>query len=134
MEHWRIMAFSLGDIDRIMGHLGYPVDEFHQQYIATACDKVSAVGGAPAEARVIGYINNLDTAQTGIVAGAGGGMLKKADVLEWAIDIKAGGRSAGYLALEKRLRKMLADSLGIKEFSKMAYSDKTLVGNRINVC
>lgn len=128
------MAFSSGDIDRVMGHLGYPVDEFHRQYITNACDKVSAVGGASAEARVVGYLDNLDTAHDGIVAGAGGGMLKKADVLEWAIDIKAGGRSAGYIAVEKRLRKMLADSLGIDEFSKMAYSDRTLVGNRINVC
>ena len=128
------MAFSLGDIDRIMGHLGYPVDEFHQQYITNACNKVSAAGGGPAEDRILGYLDDLDTAQRGIVTGAGGGMLKKADVLEWAIDIKAGGRSAGYLTLEKRLRRMLADSLGIDEFSKMAWSDQTLVGNRVNVC
>jgi hypothetical protein len=128
------MAFSLADIDRVMGHLGYPTDEFHHQYVTNACNKVSDVGGAPAEARIIGYLDALDTGHSGIVQGAGGGMLKRADVLEWAIDIKAGGRSAGYLAVEKRLRRLLSDALGIDEFSKMAYSDHTLVGNRINVC
>jgi hypothetical protein len=126
------MAFSSADIDRVMGHLGYPVDEFHHQYITNACTKIIAVGGSATEDRVLKILEDLDTASSSIVAGAGGGMLKKADVLEWAIDIKAGGRNAGYLTLEKRLRKLLADTLGIPEFSKMTYFDRR--DNRVDVC
>lgn len=128
------MAFSLSDVDRVMGHLGYPVDEFHHQYILDACTKVSAVGGVPAESRVIKYLDDLDTAHSGIVSGAGNGMLKKADVLEWAIDSKSGGRNAGYIAVIKDLQKKLADALGIKKFSEMRYYDHVLSGNRVNVC
>jgi hypothetical protein len=128
------MTFSSGDVDRIMGHLGYPVDEFHQKYIMDACNKVSAVGGIPAEIRVIRYLNDLDAAHSGSVSEAGRGTLKKAETAEWVVDIKAGGRSAGYFTMIKRLQKLLADTLGIKKFSEMRYIDIESSGNQLDVC
>jgi hypothetical protein len=128
------MTFSLSDVDRVMGHLGYPVDEFHQKYILDACNKVSAVGGVPAELRVIRYLNDLDAAHNGIVSDADKGTLKKAREAEWEIDLKAGGRSAGYFTTIKMLQKLLADALGIKKFSDLRYSDDVLDGNQLNIC
>jgi hypothetical protein len=121
------MAFSAADVDRTMGHLGYPITAYWVQQITNA---LATVSGSVAEARIIGYLDDMDAAQAAIKAGAAGGMLKKADVLEWETTAK-GGKSAPYLDLIKDLRMKLSASIGMVPFDKFGEGRGGGLGNRV---
>jgi hypothetical protein len=84
------MTISASDIDRIMGHLCYPVTQYYVGMVSFSCELITKNGGFVAEDRLIGYLDTLDTLQENAIAGSltpdgdiDDRYLIKADVLEW---------------------------------------------------
>ena len=108
---------SASNIDRVMGHLGFPVTRYYSGAVFDACEQLEIYGGAIAEARVISYLDDLDANLAKLKAGADGANLIQADVLKWAQT--PGGRLAGVYQDYSRLQMQLAKTLELKIYSSV---------------
>ena len=115
---------SASDIDRVMGHLGYPVTRYYSGMVTDGAIQLERYGGALAEARIIGYLDDMDANLAKLKAGAGGANLIQADVLKWAQ--APGGRLAGVYQDYARLQRQLAQSLDLTPYSPSGTSGNTL--------
>lgn len=107
---------SASNIDKIMGHMGYPVTRYYSGVVTDACTQLALYGGSIAETRVIGYLTDMDADLAGIKAGAANANLIQADVLKWA-EIQ-GGRVAGYYQDYARLKVQLANTLELTFYTQ----------------
>ena len=107
---------SANNIDRVMGHLGYPVTRYYSGMVVDAAEQLEIYGGAIAESRVIGYLDDLDANLAAIKAGASGANLIQADVLKWAQT--PGGRLAGIYQDYARVQSQLAKTLELKIYNQ----------------
>jgi hypothetical protein len=113
-------VLSANNLDRIMGHLGYPVTRYYSGMVYDGAVQLERYGGTIAENRVIGYLDDLDADLAKLKAGAGGANLIQADVLKWAQT--PGGRLAGVYQDYARLQAQLAKTLELKIYSSVETS------------
>jgi hypothetical protein len=99
------------DLDRVIGHLEYPVVRYWVTAVADAATQLERYGGELAEARILGYLADLDAATQQLRAGASSASLIQADVLRWSD--KGGGRLSGIQREYRRLQLLLAKALGL---------------------